>query len=61
MAGAWPALSSHPEKAGLVGKQADVCMLLDGRHSRLAPTDVPEATAENRDRDVKCFGRGERI
>jgi len=65
MAGASLALSLQPDKAELVGKQADVVRtLLDGRHSRLARTDTPEARKKRRQRTetgtLRCFGRGER-
>jgi hypothetical protein len=65
MAGASLALSLQPDKAELVGKQADVVRtLLDGHHSRLAHTDTPEARKKRRQRTetgtLRCFGRGER-
>jgi hypothetical protein len=65
MAGASLALSWQPEKAELVGQQADVVRtLLDGRHSRLAHTDTAEARKKRRQRTetgtLRCFGRGER-
>ena len=65
MAGASLALSLQPERAELVGKQADVVgTLLDGHHSRLAHTDTPEARKKRRLRTeigtLRCFGRGER-
>ena len=65
MAGATLALSLQPERAELVGPQADVVrMLLDGHHSRLAHTDTPDARRKRRQRTengtLKCFGRGER-
>ena len=65
MAGASLALSLQPDKAELVGKQAEVVRtLLDGHHSRLAHTDSPEARKKRRQRThtgtLRCFGRGER-
>lgn len=65
MAGASLALSLQPDKAELVGKQADVARtLLDGHHSRLAHTDTPEARRKRRQRTengtLRCLGRGER-
>jgi len=65
MAGASLALSLQPERAELVREQADVVRtLLDGRHSRLAHTDTPEARKKRRQRTdtgtLRCFGRGER-
>jgi hypothetical protein len=65
MAGASLALSLQPQRAELVGKQADVVRrLLDGHHSRLAHTDTPEARKKRRQRaetgTLRCFGRGER-
>jgi len=66
MAGASLALSLQPERAELVGPQANVIRtLLDGRHSRLAHTDTAEARKKRRQRSetgtLRCFGRGERI
>ncbi len=65
MAGASLAMSLQPERAELVGQQADVVRtLLDGRHSRLAHTDTAEARKKRRQRTetrtLRCFGRGER-
>ena len=65
MAGASLALSLQPDKAELVGQQADVVRtLLDGYHSRLAHTDTAEARKKRRQRTgtgtLRCFGRGER-
>ena len=65
MAGASLALSLQPERAELVGQQADVVRtLLNGHHSRLAHTDTPEARKKRRQRTgtgtLRCFGRGER-
>jgi hypothetical protein len=66
MAGASLALSLQPERAELIGQRADVVRtLLDGRHSRLAHTDTPEARKKRRQRrgtgTLRCVGRGERI
>jgi hypothetical protein len=66
MAGASLALSSQPERAELIGPQADVVRtLIDGHHSRLAHTDTPEARKKRRHRTetgtLRCFGRGERL
>lgn len=65
MAGASLALSLRPERAELVGERADVVRrLLDGRRSRLAHADTPEARKKRRQRagngTLSCFGRGER-
>ena len=65
MAGASLALSLQPERAELVGPQADVVRtLINGHHSRLAHTDTPEARKKRRHRTetgtLRCFGRGER-
>ena len=65
MAGASLALSLQPERAELVGQQADVVRtLLDGHQSRLAHTDTAEARKKRRHRretgTLRCFGRGER-
>ena len=65
MAGASLALSLQPERAELIGQQADVVRtLLDGHHSRIAHTDTPEARKKRRQRTEtgtsRCFGRGER-
>jgi hypothetical protein len=66
MAGASLALLLQPDKAELVGKQADVVRtLLEGHHLRRAHTDKPEARKKRRQRTetgtLRCFGRGERI
>ncbi len=66
MAGASLALSLQPERAELVGDRAEVVRrLLDGRRSRLAHADTPEARKKRRQRagngTLSCFGRGERI
>ncbi len=60
IAGASLALSLQPDKAELVGQQADVVRtLLDGHHSRLAHTDTPEARKKRRQRTatgtVRCL------
>jgi hypothetical protein len=65
MAGASLALSLQPERAELVGQQADVVRtLLDGHQSCLAHTDTAEARKKRRHRretgTLRCFGRGER-
>jgi sugar phosphate isomerase/epimerase len=51
LAGASLALSLQPERAELVGPQADVVRtLLDGNRSRPAHTDTPEAREKRRRR-----------
>jgi hypothetical protein len=58
-------MSLQPERAKLVGQQADVVRtLLDGHHSRLAHIDTPDARRKRRQRTengtLGCFRRGER-
>jgi hypothetical protein len=66
LAGPPLALSLEPGRAELRGDQAEVMrQLLDGRRSRLARADTPEARKKRRQRaaegTVRCIGRGERI